>query len=55
MGRHLMIVCRYEITYIRKLITGQIEKCDGDSWPAVAQKVSQIGLWEFEENKAAMN
>ena len=48
-GRHYLIVARYEVTQLKSVITGLVEKCEGDSWPEVAEKVSRIGHWEFED------
>ena len=52
-GRHHLIVCRYDVGYIKKLITRLIENCEGNSWPEVAEKVGRIGYWEYEDYKPA--
>src|SRR5260221_408716 len=51
-GRHHLIVCRYDAPTIKRLITELIERCEGDSWREVAEKVGRIGHWEFEDYKA---
>jgi hypothetical protein len=50
-GRHYLIVCKYDVAYIKKLIAELVEKCEGDSWQDVAERVSRIGYWEFEDYK----
>jgi len=50
-GRHYLVVSRYDAVYVQKLITKLIEKCAGDSWTEVGQKVGRIGHWEFEDYK----
>ncbi len=48
-GRHYLIVEQYDVAYLRRLITELIQKCEGNSWRDVAEKVSRIGFWEFED------
>ena len=52
-GRHHLVVEQYNIARLRQLITELIERCEGDSWQDVAEKVGRIGYWEFEDYKAA--
>jgi hypothetical protein len=52
-GRHYLIVERYDATFLRKLITKLVQECEGSSWREVAEKVSRIGFWEFEDYKPA--
>lgn len=48
-GRHRLVVNSYSPAKIRSVLTKFIERCSGDSWQEVAEKVSRIGLWEFED------
>ena len=52
-GRHYLIVDRYDVAYLRELITKLIQQFEGNSWRDVAEKVGRIGLWEFEDYKPA--
>lgn len=52
-GRHYLIVARYDVPQIKKLVVELIERCDGNSWQEVAEKVGRIGFWEFEDYKPA--
>jgi Immunity protein 8 len=49
LGRHYLFVPEYDPAKIRKIITKHIERFTGDSWKEVAEKVSRIGFWEFED------
>ena len=48
-GRHYFVVTDFNWTHIEKAITKLVERCSGDSWREVAQKVGRIGSWEFED------
>jgi hypothetical protein len=49
LGLHKLIVFKYDYSAVRKFIEKYLMRCSGDSWPEVAQKVSLLGQWEFEE------
>ena len=53
-GRHLLIVPGFNPDFIRALIVKFVERCEGDSWKEVAEKVSRIGHWEFEDYRDRM-
>lgn len=48
-GRHYLIVFDYDIDGIRRFIANHVEQCDGNNWTEVANKISRIGKWEFED------
>jgi hypothetical protein len=48
-GRHFLIVLEYNFERIYKKIKHLIENCTGADWSEVAEKVSRIGYWEFED------
>lgn len=48
-GRHYLIVARYDFVALKRNIVRLIESCSGNSWQEVAQKVARIGYWEFED------
>lgn len=52
-GRHYLIVGFYDLATIKTIILKLVEGCDGNSWEEVADKVSRIGYWEFEDYKPA--
>lgn len=53
LGTHRLFVRTYDTAQIKKLITKFIERYSGDSWRDVAEKISRIGHWEFEDYKQA--
>ncbi|WP_435637262.1 Imm8 family immunity protein [Carnimonas bestiolae] len=34
---------------MKKAITNQINKCEGNDWGEVAEKLSRMIFWEFED------
>jgi hypothetical protein len=48
-GRHFLIVLEYNFENLFNKIKELIEMCIGNDWNEVAQKVSRIGFWEFED------
>lgn len=51
-GRHMLIVKRYDYQLFRQTIEGYISDCQGNNWLEIAQKLSRIGAWEFEDYRA---
>lgn len=49
MGRHYLIIERWDWSSTREYLTRQVELETADSWPALASKVGRIGKWEFED------
>lgn len=48
-GRHHFIVREYNYERIIRTIEDFIQDCSGNSWTEVAEKVSRLGMWEFED------
>ena len=48
-GRHHLVVRHFDPHHITKVITQIIERCEGETWTEVAEKVSRIGYWDFED------
>ena len=48
-GRHHLIVPEYNLKAITAVLTKFVERCSGDSWHEVVEKLSRIALWEFED------
>lgn len=49
MGRHYLIVDKFDYKKITKFIENYIQKCEGHSWSELADKIGRIGRWEFED------
>ena len=48
-GRHHLIVREYNYGRLVKAIENFISQCSGKNWNEVAEKVSRLGMWEFED------
>lgn len=48
LGLHRLILIEYDYEIMISAIERFLEGCSGDNWPEIAQKVSQLGRWEFE-------
>ncbi len=46
--RNMIIVFEYDIENIKKKIAARCEKCFGRNWLEIANELSKIGSWEFE-------
>jgi hypothetical protein len=53
LGTHRLFVKTYDSAQIKKLITKFVERYSADSWRDLAEKISHIGHWEFEDYKPA--
>jgi hypothetical protein len=49
LGRHYLFVEHYDPPLIRRIITRFVERITGESWRDVAEKISRIAYWEFED------
>ena len=48
-GRHRLIVFEYDYDRLVKMIELYCDSCEGNSWQDVAEKLSRLGKWEFED------
>jgi len=48
-GRHHLIVCKYDYESLVSYISEFVKQCTGDSWSEVADKLGRLGKWEFED------
>ncbi|MBA0035796.1 hypothetical protein HS962_06070 [Pantoea sp. BIGb0393] len=47
--RHTLLVRKYDLDEITKIITDYIDQCEGDDWMDTAQKLSRVFAWEYED------
>ncbi|WP_019209783.1 immunity 8 family protein [Yersinia massiliensis] len=47
--RHTLLVRKYDLDEITKTITDYIDQCEGNNWMEIAQKLSRVFAWEFED------
>lgn len=47
--RHTLLVRKYDLDEITKTITDYIVQCEGSDWMEIAQKLSRVFAWEYED------
>ncbi|ANS45004.1 immunity 8 family protein [Serratia inhibens] len=47
--RHTLLVRKYDLDEIIKTITDYIAQCEGNDWMEIAQKLSRVFAWEYED------
>lgn len=47
-GKSMFIVMNYNFLQIKSEIEKYLSRCQGDSWADIAQQVSRLAAWEFE-------
>ena len=48
-GRHYLIVDRYDFGRIKRFLEDYANKCEGGTWDEIAEKLGRLGHWEFED------
>lgn len=48
-GRHLLFVRNIDVERIEEFIRDRLRRLNGESWPALAEKIGRLGYWEFED------
>lgn len=48
-GRHHLLVSRYNYRSLEQFIANYCDNCRGESWRDVAERLGRIGKWEFED------
>lgn len=47
--RHTLLVRKYDLDEITRTITDHIDRCEGEDWMEIAQKLSRVFAWEYED------
>ncbi|OIN19252.1 hypothetical protein AO411_2019255 [Salmonella enterica subsp. enterica serovar Sarajane] len=47
--RHTLLVRKYDLDEIKKTIIDYIDQCEGKDWLEIAQKLSRVFAWEYED------
>lgn len=47
--RHTLLVRKYDLDEIKKAIMDYIDQCEGNDWMEIAQKLSRVFAWEYED------
>ena len=50
-GRHNLIVFEYNYQRLHSFLSEYCSKCSGATWQDVAEQLSRLGKWEFEDYK----
>ncbi|MCU8085410.1 immunity 8 family protein [Shewanella sp. SM23] len=48
-GSHMLIVFEYDLDRIKNKVSSYCNSCSGKTWQEIAEKLSRIGYWEFED------
>lgn len=48
-GRHHLIVERFDAAQIRDYITSAVEEEEAPTWRELAERLGRLGRWEFED------
>jgi hypothetical protein len=48
-GRHYVFVKEFSYSRLEQFVGGYCTGCEGNSWQEVAEKLSRLGHWEFED------
>lgn len=48
-GRHHLVVDEFNVGAVLDTLSKLVQNCHGETWQEVAEQVSRIGYWEFED------
>jgi hypothetical protein len=48
-GRHHLIVESFDWQVLREHVERYVQRCEGETWREVAEKLARFGYWEFED------
>lgn len=49
LGRHMVLVDRFDAVQIRRFLVGVFEAEEAATWPELGERLGRIGKWEFED------
>ncbi|HVK37691.1 MAG TPA: immunity 8 family protein [Candidatus Kapabacteria bacterium] len=47
--RHILLVDEYNYSKTYRFVSDFVESCTGEGWDVIAEKLSRLGYWEFED------
>jgi hypothetical protein len=53
LGRHHMVVSNYDYDLVQRVLTKRVERCSGETWPEIAERIGRFAQWEFEDYRSA--
>lgn len=48
-GRHYLVVDRYDFAEIRRFLVDAVESAEAPTWSELGERIGRIGKWEFED------
>lgn len=48
-GRHFLFVHTYDYSRLERFVRSYCQSSEGESWQVIAEKISRLGAWEFED------
>jgi len=48
-GRHHLFMRKYDYETLTAFIASHCQRCTGDTWAQVADRLGRLGRWEFED------
>lgn len=51
-GRHYLVAGGFNWPVLSSYIERRVTSCEGSSWSEVAERLSRLGYWEFEDYSA---
>jgi hypothetical protein len=51
-GRHHIVVRDYDFSLVQRILTELVGRCNGETWPEIAKKISRFAYWEFEDYRS---
>jgi hypothetical protein len=52
LGRHMIIVFHYDFARLKSFLERQVSEPVGETWNDLAQYLTRLGRWEFEDYRA---
>ena len=53
LGRHHLVVRSYDFGFVERVLAKLIARYSGETWPEIAEKISRLAYWEFEDYQPA--
>ena len=50
-GRHMLIVGRWNVEIVRRVVEGWVARIEGPNWHTLGEQLSRVGYWEFEDSR----
>lgn len=48
-ARHHLVLCGFDWPLLSSYIERRVQQCEGATWNDIAERLSRLGYWEFED------